>query len=146
MLSVCFRSCGVLLQRPPPADVAAAADGHPGLLWNTLLLHGGEDAELLRRSAGALERKRGHQKNKSPRPTFFFCKISFQYNALKVRTFISYSKLVLQLKLSENWIVLCDYILHFRPHCTVRLSKVVKHQYCFNATRLKYFNFSISRF
>lgn len=55
MLSVCFCSCGVLLQRSPYADVAAAADGHPGLLWNTLLLHGGEDAELLCRSAGTLE-------------------------------------------------------------------------------------------
>lgn len=55
--SVYFRSGGVLLQRLLPADVAAPADGPPGLHRNTLLLRGGEDAELLRRSAGILEGK-----------------------------------------------------------------------------------------
>lgn len=50
-VSVCVCSRGVLLQRLPGADVAAAADGHPGLQRDALLLHGGEDAELLHRSA-----------------------------------------------------------------------------------------------
>lgn len=54
-LLVYFCSCGVLLQRLPPVDVAAPADGHPGLRWNTLLLHGGEDAQLQCRCAGTLE-------------------------------------------------------------------------------------------
>lgn len=53
-MSVCVCSRGVLLQRLPDADVAAAADGHPGLQRDALLLHGGEDADLLHRSARAL--------------------------------------------------------------------------------------------
>lgn len=53
-VSVCVCSRGVLLQRLPDADVAAAADGHPGLRRHALLLLGGEDAELLHRSAGTL--------------------------------------------------------------------------------------------
>lgn len=55
MLSVCFCSSGVLLQRLPGADVAAAADGHPGLRWDAVLLRGGEDAECLGRFSGILE-------------------------------------------------------------------------------------------
>lgn len=53
-VSVCVCSRGVLLQRLPDADVAAAADGHPGLRRDALLLHSGEDAELLHRPAGTL--------------------------------------------------------------------------------------------
>uniref|UniRef100_A0A4W6BXN0 Major facilitator superfamily domain containing 11 n=1 Tax=Lates calcarifer TaxID=8187 RepID=A0A4W6BXN0_LATCA len=52
---VCFCSCGVLLQRLRPVDVAAPADDHPGLHRDALLLRGGEDAELLCRLAGILE-------------------------------------------------------------------------------------------
>lgn len=56
--TVCFCSSGVLLQRLRAIDVAAAADDHPGLHWNTVLLRGGADAELLCRFAGILERRR----------------------------------------------------------------------------------------
>lgn len=58
LLSVCFRRRGVLLQRLPHADVAAPPDGHSGLRWNSLLLHGGEDAELLYGCAGILEEEK----------------------------------------------------------------------------------------
>lgn len=56
-LSVCFCSSGVLLQWLRPVDVAAPADDHPGLHWNTLLLRGGEDAEFLCRLPGILEKR-----------------------------------------------------------------------------------------
>ena len=59
-MSVCVCSRGVLLQRLPDADVAAAADGRPGLQRDALLLHGGADAELLHRSARTLAINRRH--------------------------------------------------------------------------------------
>lgn len=57
-MSVCFCSSGVLLQRLSHAEVAAAADGHPGLCWNTLLLRGGEDTEHLNRVSGIIGGRR----------------------------------------------------------------------------------------
>lgn len=73
-VSVCVCSRGVLLQRLPDADVAAAADGHPGLRRDALLLHGGEDAELLHRFAGTLKR---------PPPPSLFLHISSWTNVIK---------------------------------------------------------------
>lgn len=57
LVSVCVCSRGLLLQRLPPADVAAPGHGRAGLHWNALFLRGREDAELLRRFTGILERK-----------------------------------------------------------------------------------------
>uniref|UniRef100_A0A3B3ZLN3 Major facilitator superfamily domain containing 11 n=1 Tax=Periophthalmus magnuspinnatus TaxID=409849 RepID=A0A3B3ZLN3_9GOBI len=51
-VSVCGR--GVLLQRSPPVDVAAPGHGGPGLLWDSVFLYGGKDAELHRRLTGVL--------------------------------------------------------------------------------------------
>lgn len=69
-VSVCVCSRGVLLQRLPDADVAAAADGRPGLRRDALLLHGGEDAELLHRFAGTLKQRRSRRVFYAP---FYFC-------------------------------------------------------------------------
>lgn len=68
-LSVYFCSGGLLLQRKPPADLAAAADGHLGLHWDALLLRGGEDAELLSRFTGTL----GEKKRQSSYEHCFVC-------------------------------------------------------------------------
>lgn len=54
-LPVRLRSRRLLLLRPPDAVVAAPADGRAGLRWDTLLLCGGEDGELLYRFAGPVE-------------------------------------------------------------------------------------------
>lgn len=65
--TVCFCSGGLFLQWVRAADVAAAADGGPGLHWNTVLLRGGEDAELLSGYAGVLE----------TRPLHLFVRLNF---------------------------------------------------------------------
>lgn len=48
VLSVCFCSRGLLLQRLYSVDLAAPRDGHHGLHRDTVFLHGGEDAEHVR--------------------------------------------------------------------------------------------------
>lgn len=50
-----LRSRRLLLLWPRDAVVAAPADGGAGLRWNTLLLRGGEDGELLHRFAGTVD-------------------------------------------------------------------------------------------
>lgn len=45
--SVYFCSCGVLLQWLYTSDLAAPCYGHHGIHRNTVLFHGGEDAEYV---------------------------------------------------------------------------------------------------